>query len=104
MTGPSHECMAPLAAHSLILGSIFLWSISIAPYFWFEVDTWVAKLIPIIGYTLGIAFEYVFLKAEFMDPGVLYREIIYEDEENGFLSERTQMRQERAAAKDDLVR
>lgn len=39
-----------------------------------------------------------------MDPGVLFREFTYEDEENGFPSERNMNKEEYKKASEDRIR
>ena len=81
MTGPKQEKLAPLAVQGLVLGSLLLYSMSVTPYFFFEIRTYFAQFVALLSFAIVILFEHSFLKAQFMDPGVLYREIEYLDDQ-----------------------
>jgi hypothetical protein len=104
MTGPKEEWLAPVLVQAMVWASCFVWSVTGVPYFWIEVDSHWATLFGMYGYVHLAIFEYCFLRAQYMDPGVMFREIVYEDEEAGFPSESTIMQKERQMAENDKIR
>lgn len=80
-------------------------SISLVPYaFSPYTDSWLFAANCVIGYVLGIFLYYCLLKAQYIDPGVLFREFSYEDEEHGFPSDRKVMSAEYKKQEKDNIR
>ena len=106
MTGPGGgECLAALSAHGLIWMGLITMSFTIVPYSFSKyTDSDLFKFASGIGYIIGIALYFCMLKAQYMDPGVLFREFSYEDEEAGFPSDKNQIKEESVKAANDRVR
>ena len=106
MTGPpGEEIFAALAGHGLVLLGFLTLSVSIAPYsFSNHTQSIIFKITAILGYLIGILLYICMLKSQFMDPGVLFREFSYEDEETGFPSEKNQNKNENSLAANDKIR
>lgn len=106
MTGPPGEEMYAVAVAHFIwwLGFISM-NITMVPYALAnKIESWAYKLSLILGYIIAISIYYCMLRCQYMDPGVLFREFTYEDEEAGFPTEKHLTREEMRKAHTDIIR
>ena len=106
MTGPANgEVYAVLGAHGLFWLGIVSMSITFVPYaFLGYINSILFDISWIAGYIIGIFLYYWQLRCQYMDPGVLFREFSYEDEEAGFPSDKTLSKEENIKAANDRIR
>lgn len=106
MCGPSgEERYAVLAAHFIFWLGVFGMSVTIVPYTFSKyTDSILFKMMALLGYPMAALLYYCMVMATITDPGVLFREFSYEDEEAGFPSDRKQNLEEVEKAQNDKVR
>ena len=89
MTGPVEEWFVPLIAHSLIIGSMIVYSLTITRYFLHEMNSLALKMYLVVGYSVGVLLEVCFLMAQCSDPGVMFRKAVFVAPQLGFDDEAT---------------
>lgn len=105
MGPPIGEDIAVWGAHGLLILGIISLSCTFAPYsFSHYVDTNFFPFLTVFGYLIGLWLWYWLIRCQFTDPGVLFREFSYEDEEAGFPSEKNIQKNEFEKQKNDIVR
>jgi hypothetical protein len=106
MMGPQgEERYAVFFTHCIFWLGIFGMSIMIVPYSFSEyTDSILFKIMAVLGYPIAALLYYCMVMATFTDPGVLFREFSYEDEEAGFPSDHNLNIEEAKRSKDDVVR
>lgn len=89
MAGPGEdEWFSVVAAHGILWLGILSMSVTFIPYSLSEhMDSMWFKISSFSGYFIAAWLYYCLWRAEFMDPGVLFREFAFEDEEAGFPSD-----------------
>mmetsp|Transcript_2995 Transcript_2995/g.3550 ORF Transcript_2995/g.3550 Transcript_2995/m.3550 type:complete len:131 (+) Transcript_2995:106-498(+) len=106
MTGPGGgELYAVAAAHGLFWLGVLSMTLSIVPYSLSKYNgSLLFTIAALSGYPIAFWLYYCLIKAQFTDPGVMFREFAYEDEENGFPSDVTYLKHEAILAEGDKIR
>ena len=87
MTGPRRECFAVMCTHMLWLSVLLLWTFSLVPYLVQKSPDW-GLVVSSIGWALLAIIYVALLRAQYMDPGVLFREIIYDEDRQNLYGKR----------------